>query len=127
MRPRAVAEVAAAIEHEESDSIVPNSHPNETVLLVLSDLSRLYGYSDSDSGQSTQKRRDVATSRKLGFYAARVVCMRTVTLRVLSDEVLARSKLMVLESGLGLEEAENSISASSRATPVRSGLIIEEL
>lgn len=109
-----------------SGSITPNSHPNESVLLAFSDLASFYGHSDSDSGQRTQSGREVAISRKLGFYAARVVCMPTMALRALADEALARSKLILLESGGG-EETESLISPSSRATPVRSRLIIEEL
>lgn len=113
----------ATVGTDGSGSVVPDLHPNGTVLLVLSDLARLYGHSDSGSGQWTQRGRDVATSRKLGFYAARVVGMPTTTFSMLSDEVLARSKL---ESGGG-EETESFISASGSATPVRSRLIIEGL
>ena len=118
------------MEPDGSGSFTPRFHPNEAVLLLLSDLAGLYEYCDFDSGQRTQKRRDIAASRKLMFYAARVVCIPTVTLRVLAGEVLARSKLTVLESGGG-EQSASSISACSLSgsgtTPVQSRLIIEEL
>ena len=112
------------MEPDGSGNITPDSHPNETVLRVLSDMARLYGHGDLD--QSTPKRRDSATSHKLGFYAARVVGMPVVTLRVLADEVLARSKLIVLESGGG-EQSEGSFSSSTRTTPILPQPTIEEL
>lgn len=105
-------------------NIAPDSHPNETVLRVLSDMARLYGH--GDLGQSTPKKRDTATSHKLGFYAARIVCVPVMTLRVLADEVLARSKLIILESG-GSEQSEGVFSPSTRTTHVRPRPIIEEL
>lgn len=116
------------MEPDESGNIVPDSHPNETVLLVLSDLARLYGPGDPDSGRSTQRRGDMASGRKLGFYAARVVCTPSVTFRVLADEVLARSKSMVLESG-GREEPVSLFNPSvhRRISPVQSRSVIEEL
>lgn len=122
-----MTEVTTTTEADGSGDISPDFHPNETVLLVFSDLARLYGCGVSGPGQRTPKSGDVATSRKLGFYAARVVCTRAATLRVLADEVLARSKLIVLESGGEEEWTEGLISASGCAAPVRSRLIIEEL
>ena len=106
-------------------NITPDSHPNETVLRVFSDMARLYGY--GDFGPHMSKGRDVATSHKLGYYAARVVCVPAMTLRVLADEVLARSKLIVLESGGGGEQPTGVFSPSTRTTPVRPRPIIEEL
>lgn len=104
-------------------NIIPDSHPNETALRALSDTARLYGH--GNLGQSTPKGRDAATGRKIGFYAARVLCVPAVTLRVLADEVLAQSKLLVLESGGG--EQSEVFSPSTRTTPVRSRPVIEEL
>ena len=120
-----VTGVKGVIEPDESGNITPDSHPNETVLRVLSDMARLYGH--RDFGRSTAKGRDAATSHKLGYYAARVVCVPAMTLRVLADEVLARSKLIVLESGGGGEQSEGFFSPSTRTTPVRPRPIIEEL
>jgi len=124
LRPRAVVEVKAVMEPDGSGNTSPDSHPNEMVLRVLSDVARLYGH--DSHGKSTRERRDAATSHKLGFYAARVVCVPATTLRVLADEVLARSKLIVLESGGG-EQAEGVSSPSTGNTPVRPRPIIEEL
>lgn len=107
-----------------SGNTTPDSHPNEYVLRVLSDMVRLYGHGDLD--QSMPKGRDAATRHKLGFYAARIVCVPAMTLRVLADEVLARSKLIALESG-GSDQSEGFFSPSTRTTPVRPPPIIEEL
>lgn len=115
------------MEPDGSDNVTPDLHPNRTALLVFSDLAGLYGGGGFDPGQRTQRRKDTATGRKLGFYATRVVCMPAVTLRVLADEVLAQSKSVVLESGGEQSESLISASRSSRAAPVRSGLAIEEL
>jgi len=101
-----------------------DSHPNEMVLRVLSDLARLYGH--DNPSRSTRERIDAATGHKLGFYAARVVCVPAATLRVLADEVLARSKLIVLESGGG-ERVESVSSPSTRTTDARPHPVIEEL
>ena len=117
LRPRMVTGLKGVIEPDGSGNITPESHPNETVLRVLSDMARLYGRGDFGR----------ATSHKLGYYAARVVCMPAVTLRVLADEVLARSKLIVLESGGGSEQTEGFFSPSTRTTPVLPRPIIEEL
>jgi len=120
LRPRMVTRVKDVIEPDGSGHITPDSHPNETVLRVLSDMAKLYG-------RSTPKGRDAATSHKLGYYAARVVCVPAVTLRVLADEVLARSKLIVLESGGCGEQTGGFFSPSTRTTPVLPRPIIEEL
>jgi hypothetical protein len=125
LRPRVVTEVKGVIEPDRSGNITPDSHPNEAVLRVLSDMATLYGHGDVE--RSTPKRRDVATSHKLEYYAARVVCVPAMTLRVLADEVLARSKLIILESGSGGEQSEGFVSPSTRTTPVRPRPIIEEL
>lgn len=125
LRPRVVTEVKGVIESDGSGNVTPDSHPNETVLRVLSDMARLYGY--GDFGRSARKGRDAATSHKLEYYAAHVVCVPAMTLRVLADEVFARSKLMVLESCGGGEQPEGLFSPSTRTTPVRSQPIIEEL
>lgn len=123
LRPRAVTEVMAVVEPDESGNIVPGSHPSEGVILVLSDLARLYGHSDSDPEPPVRNRRDMATSRKIGYYAARVLCVPTATLRVLADEVLAQSNLIVLESCVGQRsEGLFSTSVHSQSRPV-----IEEL
>ena len=124
LRPRAVVEVMAVMEPDGLGNSSPESHPNQMILRVLSDMARLYGH--DNPGRSTRERRDAATSHKLGFYAARVVCMPAMTLRVLADEVFARSKLIVLESGGG-EQTEGVSSPSTRTTPVRPRPIIEEL
>jgi hypothetical protein len=110
-------------EPDESGNIVPDSHPNEAVILALSDLARLYGHGDSDSERLAQKRGDMATDRKLWFYAARVLCMPTMTLRVLADEVFAESKLIVSEP-CGSGQSEGSFSVSVRS---QSRAVIEEL
>ena len=123
LRPRAVVEVKAEMETDESGNITPDSHLNEMVLRVLSDMARLYGY--GSSGESTQERRDTAISHKLRFYAAHVVCVSAATLRVLADEVSARSKLIILESGG--EQTEGVSSSSTRTTPARPRTTIEEL
>ena len=120
-----VTGVKDMIEPDGSGHITPDSHPNETVLRVLSDMAKLYGR--GDFGRSTPKGRDAATSHKLGYYAARVVCVPAATLRVLADEVLARSKLIVLESGGGDEQTRGFFSPSTRTTPVLPRPIIEEL
>lgn len=117
-------EIKAEIEPDGSRNITPDSQLNEMVLRVLSDMARLYGCDNPDG--STQERRDVATSHKLRFYAARVVCLPAATLRVLADEVLARSKLIVLESGGG-ERMEGVYDPSTRTTSVQPRPIIEEL
>lgn len=124
LRPRAVSEVATSVGPDGSETTTPHFHPNETVLLVLSDLARFYGGDNFGSGYGAQKRRDIATVRKLEFYAVRVVCMSTMTLRVLADEVLARSKLIILESDGG-EQPGSFISPSSRVTSHLSRLIEE--
>ena len=115
-------EVETEINPDGSGNTVPDSHPNETILRVLSDMARLYGYDNLE--RSTRKRIDAATNRKLAFYAARVVCVPALTLRVLADEVMTHSKLMVLESGEHMEATPN---LSTRATPVRPRPAIEEL
>lgn len=112
------------MEPDGSGNTTPDSHPNETLLLVLSDMVRLYGHGGID--QPTPKRRYAATSHKLGFYAARILCVPVMTLRVLADEALARSKLIVLESG-GSDQSEGSFNPSTRTTPVPPRPIIEEL
>ena len=124
LRPRAVIEVKAVMESDGSGNTSPDSQPNEMVLRVLSDMARLYGH--DNPGKSTRERRDAATSHKLGFYAARVVCVPAMTLRVLADEVLARSKLIVLESGGG-EQAESVSSPSTCTTAAQPRPVIEEL
>ncbi|KAF9646230.1 hypothetical protein BDM02DRAFT_3100173 [Thelephora ganbajun] len=124
LRPRVVTEVRAVMEPDGPEGVTPSSHPNENILRVLSDMARLYDRGDSD--QSTQKRRDVATSRKLRFYAARVMCTPEMTLRVLAEEVLAQSKLMVLEPDGG-GQSQDFFSPRTRTTPVRPRPIIEEL
>ena len=113
----------AVVKPDKSGNIDLDSHPNEGVILALSDLARLYGHGDPDLAQLVQKRGDVATSRKLGYYVARVLCVPTTTLRVLADEVLAQSKLIVLESCVGQRsEGLFSTSVHSQTRPV-----IEEL
>ena len=112
------------MELDRSENITPGSHPNEMVLRVLSDMARLYGC--SNSGEPTQDRRDAATSYKLRFYAAHVLSVPAMTLRVLADEVFARSKLMVLESCVS-EQTDGVSSPSPRTTPVRPRPVIEEL
>lgn len=124
LQPRAVVEVKTEMEPDGSGHITPDSHPNEVVLRVLSDMARLYGY--GGSGESTRVRRETAISHKLRFYAARVVCVPAMTLRVLADEVFARSKLIVLESGGG-EQTGGVPSTSTRTTPPRPPPTIEEL
>lgn len=57
-------------------NITPDFHPDEVVILILSDLARLYGHDNSGCEQLTQKRRDIATSQKFGFYAAGAACPR---------------------------------------------------
>ena len=108
------------MDRDGSENTTPDSHPNEAVLRVLSDMARLYDDGNSDQG------RNIAASRKLSFYAARTMCLSSVTLRVLADEVLARSKSMVLEFGGG-GSSESFFSTSSVTTPVRSRIVIEEL
>jgi hypothetical protein len=112
LRPRAVTEVKAAMDGDGSGNIIPESHPNGTALLVLSDLAKLYGHGNADYERSAQRRREVAINRKLGFYAARFLCVPTMTLRVLADEVQARSKLFALESN-GNEQPERIVSPST--------------
>ena len=102
-----------------------DSHPSEKILRVLSDMARLYGH--GKIGLPTPKRRDLATSHKLGYYAARVLSVPGVTLRVLADEVLARSKLIVLESADGGGQSEGSFGSNSRSTAVKPRPIIEQL
>jgi len=104
-----------------SGNIVPEFHPNDTVLRVVSDMARLYGH--GDLSRSTGKRRDAATSHKFGYYAARVLCTPTMTLGVLADEVFSHSKLIVLES----ERSEGVASPITRTTLVQSRPVIEEL
>lgn len=124
LRPRVVTEVRAAVGPDESGNITPDSHPNEMVLRVLSDMARLYGHGNPD--RVTQRRKDVAADHKLGYYAARVLCMPAATLRVLADEVLAQSRLIGLESS-GSEQPDGFVSPSSRTTPLQPRPIIEEL
>lgn len=124
LRPRVVTEVGVVMEPDRLGNIAPESHPNESVLRVLSDMARLYGH--GDLVRSTPKRRDKVTSHKLVYYAAHVVCVPAMTLRVLADEVFARSKLIVLESGGG-ERSEGVFSSSTRIAPVQSRPAIEEL
>lgn len=124
LRPRAVVEVKAVMESDGYGNTSPGSHPNEMVLRVLSDMARLYGH--DNPGKSTRERRDAATSHKLGFYAARVVCVPATTLRVLADEVFARSKLIVLESSGG-GQVESVPSPSTRTIIAQPRPVIEEL
>jgi hypothetical protein len=125
LRPRVVTEVKAAMEPDGSGEIALNSHPSEKVLRVLSDMARLYGHGKIE--QPAPKRRDLATSHKLGYYAAHVLSVSGVTLRVLADEVLARSKLIVLESADGGGQPEGSFGPNSRSTAVRPRPVIEQL
>ena len=111
LRPRAVTEVRNAIGRDGSGNIIPESHPNDTALLVFSDLAKLYGHGDSDYARSAQKRREVAVKHKISFYAARILCLPTTTLRVLADEVQTRSKLILLESS-GNEGSDGMVSPS---------------
>jgi hypothetical protein len=126
LRPRMVAEVRGVIEPDGSGNMVtPDSHTNETVLRVLSDMATLHGH--NDFCRSTPERRDATTSRKLEYYAVRVVCVPAMTLRVIEMcLVLARPKLIVSESSGGGEQSEGFVSSSTRTTPVRLRSIIEE-
>ena len=59
------------VEPDESGKIIPDSHPNEGITLVLSDLVGLYGRGDFDPAQLAQKRGETAPSQKFRFDAAR--------------------------------------------------------
>ena len=105
------------MEPDGSGNTIPDSHPNESLLLALSDLAKLYGGSgDSGYERPAGNKRDVATNRKLGFYTARVVCMSTMSLRGLADEVLALSRSILV-----------SVDRSRLAPPLRPQSAIEEL
>lgn len=108
LRPKAVTVLSP-----HPSSINPSSpyesHPNNTSLLALSDLSAFFSTSlpvNSHSTKSTNsKPRQTNThiTHKLTFYAARIISTPSNVLSILADELMLRAEVVRRE---GLHETE---------------------